>query len=137
MNIIEKIRIKLNIEHWKVIAFFLCIYDALTVNVSYFFAIWLRHDFQYRTIPSYYLFAWVKLIIPYAVITILIYLLCGIYRSIWRFASYNELIRCVEAVALDVIIYSIDDFQTSCSDCCRIVFHGDYLYSSVCQTVAV
>lgn len=107
MNIIEKIRIKLNIEHWKVIAFFLCIYDALTVNASYFFAIWLRHDFQYRTIPSYYLSAWVKLIIPYAIITIIIYLLCGIYRSIWRFASYNELIRCVEAVALDVIIYSI------------------------------
>ena len=96
MNIIEKIRIKLNIEHWKVIAFFLCIYDALTVNASYFFAIWLRHDFQYRTIPSYYLSAWAKLIIPYAIITIIIYLLCGIYRSIWRFASYNELIRCVD-----------------------------------------
>ena len=32
------------IKHWKIIAFYLLVYDVVTVNFSYFFGLWLRFD---------------------------------------------------------------------------------------------
>ncbi|MBQ6334407.1 MAG: polysaccharide biosynthesis protein [Erysipelotrichaceae bacterium] len=79
------------IEHWKVIAFILMLYDFVTIAFSYFFGLWLRFDFRFSRIPIAYLNVYYKLIIPYALVCIFIYWLFKLYRSIWRFASYNEL----------------------------------------------
>lgn len=32
------------LEHWHMIALYLMIYDAIVVNCSYFFVLWLRFD---------------------------------------------------------------------------------------------
>ncbi len=79
------------IEHWQVIAFILMMYDFVTIAFSYFFGLWLRFDFKFLRIPEAYLRVYYKLIVPYALVCIFIYWIFKLYRSIWRFASYNEL----------------------------------------------
>ncbi len=85
------------IQHWKVIALFLMAYDFVTICFSYFFGLWLRFDFRFLSIPEVYLSVYYKFIIPYAIMSIMIYWFMKLYRSIWRFASYNELINIVTA----------------------------------------
>ena len=85
------------IQHWKVIALFLMGYDFVTICFSYFFGLWLRFDFRFLSIPEVYLSVYYKFIIPYAIMSIMIYWFMKLYRSIWRFASYNELINIVIA----------------------------------------
>ena len=79
------------IEHWQVIAAILMAYDFVTIAFSYFFGLWLRFDFRFQSIPVAYLSVYYKMIIPYALVCILVYLFFKLYRSIWRFASYSEL----------------------------------------------
>ena len=43
-------------KHWKGIALILGVYDAISVTVAYFIALWLRFDCRYSLIPEdYYL----------------------------------------------------------------------------------
>ncbi len=79
------------VEHWQVIAFILMMYDFVTIAFSYFFGLWLRFDFRFLTIPEKYLSVYYKMAIPFSVLCIAIYWFFKLYRSIWRFASYNEL----------------------------------------------
>jgi len=79
------------IEHWKVIALILMLYDFVTIALSYFFGLWLRFDFRFSQIPVAYLAVYYKMIVPFALLCIVIYKYFKLYRSIWRFASYNEL----------------------------------------------
>lgn len=46
------------LEHWKVIAIYLIIYDMIAVNFSYFMALLVRFDFRYSSIPTDYFAAW-------------------------------------------------------------------------------
>lgn len=46
------------LEHWKVIAIYLIIYDIIAVNFSYFMALLVRFDFRYSLIPTDYFAAW-------------------------------------------------------------------------------
>ncbi len=79
------------IEHWQVIALILMCYDFVTICFSYFFGLWLRFDFRFQSIPEVYLSVYYKMILPFALVCIFIYWRFKLYRSIWRFASYNEL----------------------------------------------
>ena len=40
------------LEHWKVIAIYLIIYDMIAVNFSYFMALLVRFDFRYPRSPQ-------------------------------------------------------------------------------------
>ncbi len=78
------------IQHWQKIALLLMLYDALMVNASYFLALLVRHDFHYTAINQIYIETWEKFAPIYALLCIAIFMLMGLYRSIWRFASFNE-----------------------------------------------
>ena len=82
-----------NIEQWHVIAFMLMIYDFITIAISYFFALLLRFDFSFNSIEEYYLHSYYNTIVFYAIICILIYWLFRLYKIMWRFASYGDVIR--------------------------------------------
>lgn len=84
---------KTSIEHWRVISGFLMLYDALAVNVAFFFGLWLRFDFEYSLIPQRYLTAFFRFAPWYTVICIAVFWFAKLYRSVWRFASFNELTR--------------------------------------------
>ena len=85
MNIFTKIK------HWHKVAWFLVAYDFLTIIAAFFLALWFRFDCKYSLIPDYYFVPYKQIILPYAVLTIFVYYFFGLYRSIWRFASFFEL----------------------------------------------
>ncbi len=81
----------MGLEHWKVIALYLLIYDIITINLSYFIGLWLRFDLQYSKIPSEYLMAFIEFAPFYTAFSIIIFYMMHMYNSLWRFASFNEL----------------------------------------------
>lgn len=81
----------MGLEHWKLIALYLLIYDIVIINLSYFIGLWLRFDLQYSKIPSEYLMAFIKFAPFYTVFSIIVFYMMHMYNSLWRFASFNEL----------------------------------------------
>lgn len=81
----------MGLEHWKLIALYLLIYDIVTINFSYFIGLWLRFDLQYSKIPSEYLMAFIKFAPFYTAFSIIVFYMMHMYNSLWRFASFNEL----------------------------------------------
>ena len=92
------------IEHWKLIAFMVTIYDIIVVNGAYFLALWLRFDCTFSAISSVYISAWLKYIPIQAVSCFTVFYSLGLYKSIWRFASFNELKRvCLATIASSIL----------------------------------
>lgn len=95
------------ISHWRVIALYLVIYDAIAINFSFFFALLLRFEFSYRSIPEAYLGAFIKFAPIYTLFTIVIHYVFRLYSSLWRFASFNELNRIMGATVISVAFHDI------------------------------
>lgn len=91
------------LQHWQVIAVILACYDVFAVNFAYFFALLLRFDFRYSSIPQNYYAIWLNFAPFYTVICLLVFLKLNLYRSVWRFASYSELLRTIVASAITAI----------------------------------
>ena len=88
------------IEHWEIVTLLLMIYDFLAVTVAYFASLWIRFDCHFHSIPLNYLHAYYQSILIYAACCVLVFWLLKLYRSIWRFASYSELMRTILATVI-------------------------------------
>lgn len=86
-------RKKRKLEHWQVIALYLIIYDVIAVNAAYFLGLWFRFDCTYSAIPGEYLSAYLKFAPWYTVFSVFVFWALRLYNSVWRFASYSELLR--------------------------------------------
>ena len=84
---------KKTIEHWQLVVIFLVLYDIVAVNLAYFLALWFRFDCVFSRIPRDYLTAWRQFVPIYTVLCIVLFAFARLYNSIWRFASFSELIR--------------------------------------------
>ncbi len=100
MNKLSRIKLK----HWQIINVGLVIYDVLAVNVAYFLALWLRFDCHFSEIPKEYMQSFLKFTPYYTVICILAFWQLRLYKSIWRFASYSELIRVAASTVVTFMI---------------------------------
>ena len=69
--------------------------DFLIIHLSYFLALWLRFDCVFTAIKKEYLSAYAIFIVPCAILSIFLFWLMKMYQSLWRYASYMELIRTV------------------------------------------
>ena len=81
------------LEHWHIVAFGLMIYDALALGLSYLIALWLRFDLRFSMIDPPYIEAWRRFLPIYVLFSLAVFWYLKLYKSIWRFASYSELIR--------------------------------------------
>ncbi len=95
---------KPKIAHWQVVNLGLFIYDILAVNVAFFLALWLRFDCHFSEIPEYYLEAYMRFAPIYTIVCLIVFWRARLYRSIWRFASYTELIRVGMATVVTGIV---------------------------------
>ena len=111
MNENPKPRNKKKLEHWQIMAICLIICDFITLHFSYFFALWIRFDCRYSDIPAEYLNPYFHFITAYAVGAILLFGLFRMYRAMWRFASYGELVKTflgsVAASVLHVVLITV------------------------------
>ena len=93
MNEIKTEKKTNRLEHWKKIAIVIGIYDLIAVSVSYFLALLIRFDFRYSLIDEVYLVTWRRFTLIYAFACLVVFMLFGLYKSIWRFAGFNEFSR--------------------------------------------
>ena len=94
-------------NHWRIITLYLLAYDAVTIIGSYFLALWFRFDCAISMIPGNYFRAYEYFIIPYVIVCIIIYWYMRLYKSIWRYASYDELGRITIASAVTVLLHIV------------------------------
>ena len=91
------------LEHWHIIALGLMLYDSLALSFSYLIALWLRYDLRYSTIDSRYIEGWKAFLPFYIPGSLAVFWFLKLYKSIWRFASYSELLR----VSMATVICSV------------------------------
>ncbi|MCH5339937.1 MAG: polysaccharide biosynthesis protein [Acetatifactor sp.] len=82
--------------------------DIMSVVVSAFGALYIRFDYSFNRIDTRYLRMFEKIIIPNIVLALLFFVLWKLYKSVWRYASANELINIV--------------FATSCTAVAQVVY---------------
>ena len=109
--------------------------DVVTIAASFFFALWMRHDFAYSEIPLVYLESYQQYVLPWCGICVVVFILWGLYSSIWTYASVNEVLRIMGAyVCLGVLAMAGDQvFGIVMPISCYIVG----LLLSFCFTVAI
>ncbi len=95
------------IEHWKVIAFYLFIYDIIAVNFSYFFGLWLRFDLRFSNIPRAYLDSFLRFAPFYTVFALVVFYALHLYKSLWRFASFSELNRIFASSVITTVFHVV------------------------------
>ena len=106
-NVNTKSNNNLHIKHWHVVTLCLIAYDVLAIAASYFAALMLRFDMRYSAIPEEYLSSYIRFIPIYVVLCIVVFAAMKLYRSIWRFASYDELVRLLMATCITAVIHIV------------------------------
>ena len=94
-------------EHWHIIALGLMLYDALALGLSYLIALWLRFDLRYSMIDRSYVEAWTAFLPFYVLFSLAVFWHLKLYKSIWRFASYSELLRVSVATVICSVFHII------------------------------
>ena len=87
------------------IAMLLMLWDFVAIHAAYFLSLWFRFDCQFGSIPDRYLTAYSGFITIYAVVSIAIYWLLRLYRSIWRFFGVEEVSRIIVASVVTTAIH--------------------------------
>ena len=98
---------KKTMEHWEVISLLLMVYDFLAVFVSYFATLWIRFDCRFSRIEPEYLHAFSHSILFYGAFCIFVFWAMRLYKSIWRFASYAELLRMILATLITGTVHVV------------------------------
>ena len=86
----------------------LILMDTISVVISAFGALYSRFDFSFAEIDRRYLDIFEQIIIPNILMTLLLFALWKLYKSVWRYASANELINIV--------------FATSCASLAQLIY---------------
>ena len=107
MNMQEDLKRKKRIEHWEVVTGILMVYDFMAICFSYLSALLVRFDFKFSSIESQYLQGCYKSVVFYAIFCVVLFWFLKLYKSIWRFASYSELLRVILATVISGILYPI------------------------------
>ena len=84
-------------ETWVIKAFLLAVADSAVVTFSYFTALMVRFDFDWRHIPPYYFRGYLWSLPYLIIITVAVFFAFRLYHSIWKLASVAELYRMIGA----------------------------------------
>ena len=95
------------LEHWHIISLLLALYDILAVSASFFVALWFRYDCAYSEIAVEQKMALLHFFVPYGLICVAVFWALHLYNSIWRFASYDELLRTVLATVITSAVHIV------------------------------
>lgn len=91
----------------------LILMDIMAIIVAAFGALYIRFEFSFSLIPSEYLVMFEHIIPVSIVVALFFFALWKLYKSVWRYASANELINIIfattcTAIAQTVLCYALD-----------------------------
>ncbi len=77
----------------------LVIMDMMSILLVSFAALYIRYDFSFQDIDPMFFKHCENLLLPNIIGTLLFFVIWKLYRSVWRYASANELVNIVGATA--------------------------------------
>lgn len=80
----------------------LAIMDVVSILVASFAALLIRFEFSFKAIDRDYIERYERIIFPSVLLTLLFYFIWRLYKSVWRYASANELINIFAAVSCSI-----------------------------------
>lgn len=95
---------------WIKWAGILAVMDCCTILLAYLFALLLRFDFHFTEIPRMYLEGYMWSIPYWIVATIVVFYICRLYHSIWKYASVSELEMIIGAYFILAVVYIVGMF---------------------------
>ena len=93
----------LNLRSSKSRMLLLSVVDILTIIVNSYLSLFVRYEFHYAWIPFKYMQSLKTFMIFNIILTIIIFILMKLYRSVWSFAGMTEFIRIFGACILSVV----------------------------------
>lgn len=91
----------------------LILLDNMSIMAASFGALYIRLDFSFnRLMESDYLEKLVHIIAPNILMTLVLFALWKLYKSVWRYASANELINIVFATACSSVAQTVYYYAT-------------------------
>lgn len=75
----------------------LILLDVMDITIASFVALYIRFDFRFKDIYPQYLKSYEHILLPTILMTLLFFAIWKLYKSVWRYASANELINIVMA----------------------------------------
>lgn len=85
--------------------------DICVISVAKFLSVFIRFEFSFKEIPANFYIAFEKELIPAVIIYILSFVICKLYKSLWRYAGLDECINIFIGVlistALNILINKI------------------------------
>lgn len=93
--------------HWHNVATLLVLYDLAVINFSFITALWLRYDLKFSTINPSYLKAWASFTPIYSVFCLFVFWKTRLYKSIWKYASYTELLYIIMATIITAVFHTL------------------------------
>ena len=76
---------------------FLVITDIILINGSVFLSLIMRFEINIASVPEEYIQKYIVNVIPFTIVTLIIFWCFRMYHSLWKYASIAELYKIVEA----------------------------------------
>ena len=89
---------------------FLIVLDAILINLAFLLAIFIRFDWVF---PEHYANGFLIIAFLLTSLKLIIYLMSGLYQSLWRYAGDMDLLRIVLAVTFGSVISQIFILNTN------------------------
>jgi len=83
---------------------FLIILDVILINIASFFALYIRFEFRLSDIPLLYTEAVFSYTAINCILTIVIFALFRLYKSLWKYAGIDELVNILFACVLSGLL---------------------------------
>ena len=90
----------------------LVLLDIMSIMAASFGALYMRFDLSFSGIPHMYLDILEHIILPNIAMTLLLFALWKLYKSVWRYASANELVNIVFATACSTVVQTVYCYAT-------------------------
>ena len=85
----------------------LVVLDILIVAVTGFLALYVQYDFRFSKMDMQYVNAELRYLPVNLVLTIILFVLFRLYRSVWSFASSTELLNVISACTISIVLQGI------------------------------
>ncbi len=75
----------------------LVLMDIMCIVVTSFGALYIRYEFSFKSIDPFFLQSYENIMVPNVLMTLSFFVIWKLYKSVWRYASANELINIILA----------------------------------------
>lgn len=106
----------------------LILIDIFIINFSYIFGMYLRFD---GNLPREYLDRYLEFAIYITVFQIVVFIIMGLYKTLWRYASIEEFVRALGAVVISNLVVTAGMLIAINKDIPRSVYVIALVFESV------